>query len=99
MTLLEAFAHNGHNAEIDILKFDIESYEYELLDELNWLEMRIGLVFFELHANIINRRLNKDRPLDAKGSYKLRDFHRQLLRMEVAGYRVYSVEPVCGACV
>lgn len=100
VTLAEAFEQNRHTADIDILKFDIESYEYELLDKLDWEQIRIGLVFFELHANIINTRLSGDHSPNAeKKLYKLRDFHRQLLRMELAGYRVYSLELVCGACV
>jgi len=89
-TLREALRQNGHAGGVDILKFDIEGYEYELLEEMDWASLRIGLILFEVHAGIIEGRLG--RPYDAGA------FHRHLQRLESAGYRLYSVEPVCLAC-
>ena len=84
VTLSEAFANNGHS-RIDILEFDIEGYEKELLESVDWSSVKIGIVAFELHASKIN---------DAK-RYTFLDLHKELSRMESARYRLYSAEPVC----
>eukprot|EP00747_Dinoflagellata_sp_TGD_P168031 gnl/TRDRNA2_/TRDRNA2_193539_c0_seq1.p1 gnl/TRDRNA2_/TRDRNA2_193539_c0~~gnl/TRDRNA2_/TRDRNA2_193539_c0_seq1.p1 ORF type:complete len:361 (-),score=32.76 gnl/TRDRNA2_/TRDRNA2_193539_c0_seq1:158-1240(-) len=84
-TLKNAFRQNNHSA-IDILKFDIESYEYELLDTVDWAELQIGMISFELHTNLISRRLHK--------TYTVQTMNFQFARLEAAGYRIYSVEPV-----
>lgn len=91
ITLGEAFAQNHHSAGIDMLKFDIESFEFELLETINWSTIKIGTVIFELHSNLIECRL----PHVLTQSR----LQWQFGRMEDAGYRLYSAEPVCTGCV
>ena len=89
-TLSRAMQCNDHAAGIDILKFDIESFEYELLEDMGWAAARIGLVMFELHSQLITERTGKP--------YTIQQVNRHFQRMEQAGYRLYSVEPVCSGC-
>jgi len=42
-TLREALRRNGNAGGVDILKFDIEGYEYELLEEMDWASLRSTL--------------------------------------------------------
>eukprot|EP00441_Pelagodinium_beii_P023161 CAMPEP_0197676956 /NCGR_PEP_ID=MMETSP1338-20131121/87662_1 /TAXON_ID=43686 ORGANISM="Pelagodinium beii, Strain RCC1491" /NCGR_SAMPLE_ID=MMETSP1338 /ASSEMBLY_ACC=CAM_ASM_000754 /LENGTH=93 /DNA_ID=CAMNT_0043257727 /DNA_START=59 /DNA_END=337 /DNA_ORIENTATION=+ len=56
VTLQEALQQNGHPDGIDILKFDIETYEYELVANTDWTKSKFGIISFELHSNLIERR-------------------------------------------
>mmetsp|Transcript_90815 Transcript_90815/g.256494 ORF Transcript_90815/g.256494 Transcript_90815/m.256494 type:complete len:409 (-) Transcript_90815:108-1334(-) len=89
LTLSDAFKQNGHEAGVDVLKFDIEGFEYELLEYVEWTKLKIGFILFEYHPDKIAKRLHQGN--------KVQDLDRQLARLENAGYRVYSVEPVCSA--
>jgi len=89
ITLQEALKQNKHEQGADILKFDIESYEYELLDTTNWYTAAFGIISFELHANLIQHR---------RGGFTLAKSVELFKKLEDAGYRLYSAEPVCVGC-
>ena len=91
ISLLEALKLNGHEETgIDVLKFDVEGFEYDILETTEWDKAKIGIILFEVHANIIQRTFGVQ--------YTLLKFHWHIQRMEKAGYRLYSMEPVCGGC-
>ena len=48
------------------------------------------MILFEFHTNTISHQQGKD--------YTMLQFEAQLSKMEKAGYRLYSTEPVCGNC-
>ena len=73
----------GH---VDVLKFDIDGYESDLLDEVDWGATQAGLIVFELHSNMIAKVHGQP--------YLMPQLERHLALLEAAGYRLYSVEPV-----
>ena len=89
--LSDAVVKYSNTSEIDFLKFDVEGFEYDILETTEWEKVHVGVVLFEVHGNIIERLRSKP--------YTLLNFHEQLGRLERAGFRVYSVEPVCGGCL
>jgi len=92
VSLVAALQANGHSETgIDFLKFDVEGSEYDILETAEWDRLKIGLILFEVHAGIIQRLRSE--------SYTLLKFHEHLMRLETAGYRLYSVEPVCSGCI
>jgi len=90
VTLLEAFQEYGNSTGVDFLKFDVEGFEFDILESTEWDKVRVGVILFEVHGNIIERI--RARP------YTLANFHAHLGRLERAGFRLYSTEPVCGGC-
>lgn len=87
-TLDEAMRANGH-ASATILKFDIDGFEHELLRSAPWSHLRFGLILFEVHAvQHVAGSGKKPQPL------LFQDAHRAFGRLERAGYRMYSAEPV-----
>ena len=86
-TTLPALLQGLGHASVDVLKFDIEGFEYDLLEEADWAAVRAGLLVFELHMNLfVGRR--------GVNGYKWPALQRHLARIEAAGYRLYSLEPV-----
>lgn len=95
LSLREAFEQNGHaESGIEILKFDIEGFEYEVFRTMDWSRVKIGLILFEMHPDKMSRLKEEAK----RGKYLLSDLLTDFLKMEEAGYRMYSMEPVCTSC-
>lgn len=73
----------GHK-QIDILKLDIESAEWDLLEKTPWSELCIGQVLVELH--------------DFRGITLVDLLDKYFAPLESAGFRLFSIEPVCASC-
>ena len=91
MPLSDALLNFSDASAIDFLKFDIEGFEYDILETTEWEKVRVGVILFEVHGGIIERLRSEP--------YTMLKFHEHLGRLERAGFRVYSVEPVCSGCV
>ena len=52
ISIQTALETNGHTTGIDFLKFDVEGYEYHVLENTAWDKVKVGGLFFEVHANI-----------------------------------------------
>ena len=86
-TTLPALLTGLGRASVDVLKFDIEGFEYELLEATDWTAVKAGLLVFELHINLFVERRGVQ-------GYTWPRLERHLARIEAAGYRLYSLEPV-----
>ena len=92
VSLAEALAENNHlTGGIDILKFDIEGFEYEMIESTPWSQIKVGLILFEMHSKKIEKLLRRP--------FTLLLLHQLVQHLENAGYRLYSTEPVCGGCL
>lgn len=92
-TMLE---ENGHTC-IDVLKFDVEGAEYDILEYTDWEKLCIGMVLFEVHGGIIahTRREGQGRErVNATYTYKVGDAVRHIRRLERAGFHHYKTEQV-----
>ena len=76
--------HRNHSF-IDILKVDIDGFEWNLLQHTDWKALCIGQVLVEIH--------------DTAGNITLPTLLKQYIQpLESAGFRLYSLEPVCVTC-
>ena len=85
-TLEEALRANGHSSAT-MLKIDIDGFELELLRSAPWSRLRFGLVLFEVHP--IQHAASR-----ADYELKFQAAHEAFGLLELAGYRMYSAEPV-----
>ena len=76
---------NNHNC-IDVLKFDVEGAEYDILENTDWSLSCIGIILFELHGGIIS--YNRNQP------YVIGDAVRHIRKLEKAGFVHYATEQV-----
>ena len=85
MGLKTIMDENQHNC-IDILKFDIEGAEYQILEDTKWDQLCIGMILFEVHGGLIE---------SFHGSpYTVGDAVRHIRRLENAGFHHYKTEQV-----
>jgi len=79
------FESNGHDC-VDILKFDVEGAEYDILEDTDWSSLCIGMILFELHGGMIRDQRGVD--------YTVKDGIRHVRRLEEAGFQHYKTEQV-----
>ena len=71
----------GHS-QVDVLKFDIEGHEWDVLKLTNWAALRIGQILVELH--------------DFEHAHSCDSILRDVLHpLEAAGFLQFALEPVC----
>jgi len=85
MGLKSIFEENQHTC-IDVLKFDIEGAEFDILEDTEWEKLCIGMVLFEVHGRKIESF--KTSP------YTVGDAVRHIRRLENAGFHHYKTEQV-----
>ena len=85
-TLEKAMRANGH-ASATMLKIDIDGFELELLRTAPWDQLRFGLILFEVHPT---QHAAGQKDLELRFSM----VHEAFGLLELAGYRMYSAEPV-----
>ena len=79
--LATIMAELGHT-QLDVLKFDIEGGEWDVLTKTDWAALRIGQVLVELH--------------DFDHAHTCKSIlHNVFHPLEAAGYFQFSLEPVC----
>jgi hypothetical protein len=71
----------GHK-HLDVLKIDIEGYEWDVLANTDWAKLNIGQLVVELHPFGTHTPINADQ------------MNRIFGALEGAGYYVASMEPV-----
>ena len=82
---LEAIMLELGHAHIDVLKIDVEGAEWQVLQLSNWNALQVGQLLVELH--------------DQAGAWSLPKLFEKILGpLEIAGYHLHSVEPVCAGC-
>jgi hypothetical protein len=73
-----------NHAHVDYLKIDVEGYEWEFLSLVDWNVTKVGQILIELHPI---KRWSGDE-MTAK------DMNVIFTKLETAGYRLISIEPV-----
>ena len=82
---------------IDVIKIDIESHEHSVLEHADFSKIRVGNLLLELHANKIDDRLIATGK-SGEDRYLMKHVFRHFVKLEKAGYRLFSSEPVCSGC-
>ncbi len=90
ISLVDALKEYGGSYGVDFLKFDVEGFEFDVLEHAEWEGISVGVLLFEMHGHLIERVQSVP--------YTLMKFHEHLSRLEQAGFRIYSMEPVCSGC-
>jgi hypothetical protein len=80
-TIMRELAHQT----LDILKFDVEGSEWDVINSTDWKSVRAGQLLFELH----NFGGQDMRLMQIVSLFK---------KLEEGGYRLFSAEPVCYGC-
>lgn len=92
MTTIENVMREEHHSYIDILKMDIEGAEWRVMNGTRGLlevfprdrPVPVGQILVEIH--------------DIQGVVTVYDFVLMLEKFEERGFRLVSIEPVCGLC-
>jgi len=84
MKSLKTVMNDLNHTTVDILKFDVEGSEFDIVEHTAWNELRFGQIYFEWHG--------------FGGNTSLVNILSLMGRMEAGGYRLFSAEPVCFSC-
>mmetsp|Transcript_18346 Transcript_18346/g.27386 ORF Transcript_18346/g.27386 Transcript_18346/m.27386 type:complete len:281 (-) Transcript_18346:132-974(-) len=86
-TILKELNHD----HVDYLKIDVEGYEWDFLDTVDWSQLKVGQILVELHPGIGERRKTNSGPkyIPTAGA-----MNQIFIKLEDAGFRLISLEPV-----
>lgn len=79
----------GHQ-HVDYLKIDVEGYEWDFLDEVDWSSVRVGQLLMEWHPAYGRRKKTKFFGRDPNAT----EMNRMFTKLEESGFYLISVEPV-----
>lgn len=74
----------GHS-HVDYLKIDVEGFEWEFFDAVDWAELNVGQILIELHPGL-RRVVSKDPTA--------KEMNEIFNKLENAGFYLISLEPV-----
>jgi hypothetical protein len=82
---LEHIFQELNHTEVTVLKMDVEGAEWDVFQDVQWENLRIGQILVEFH--------------DQDAGYTLNSIIRHYLnKLEKAGFFLFSMEPVCAGC-